>query len=241
MTEPRDQSSAEICDAATLADKIAAWSPSSRCPLVFIARERRLIEDALRTFSVAQPLNQQAKDHPPLDNPRDPFASPDRITGGAQPARDLSSDQIMEILRRTVQGELLALLTVGRRQGLGADVRIPSMSAEVLAREFIAAAQSAPALTASHNSGERAPSSDAARAGAGTQCSAATEDEMGVIESDRLFAEQIIADFGSFEEGITDQEKLAQWIRNIRRACSTPDEPQSSGWQPIETAPKDGT
>lgn len=64
-----------------------------------------------------------------------------RITGDAQQARaDLSSDQIMEILRRTVQGELLALLTIGRRRDDGADVRIPSMSAEVLAREFSKAA-----------------------------------------------------------------------------------------------------
>lgn len=50
-------------------------------------------------------------------------------------------------------------------------------------------------------------------------------DALGVIESDRLFAEQILADFGAFEEGITDKEKLAQWIRNVRRASSTPDDP----------------
>lgn len=50
-------------------------------------------------------------------------------------------------------------------------------------------------------------------------------DALGVIESDRLFAEQIQADFGAFEEGITDKEKLAQWIRNVRRASSTPDAP----------------
>jgi len=42
---------------------------------------------------------------------------------------------------------------------------------------------------------------------------------LGVTEGDREFAVQILADFGAFEEGITDQEKLAQWVRNIRRAA----------------------
>lgn len=61
-------------------------------------------------------------------------------------------------------------------------------------------------------------------------------DALGVIESDRLFAEQIQADFGAFEEGITDKEKLAQWIRNVRRASSTPDAPplQSSSAETVE-------
>lgn len=44
-----------VSESAKLADKIAAWSPSSNGPLVFIARERRLIEDALRSYAHAQP------------------------------------------------------------------------------------------------------------------------------------------------------------------------------------------
>jgi hypothetical protein len=43
-----------VSESAKLADKIAAWSPSSNGPLVFIARERRLIEDALRSYAHAQ-------------------------------------------------------------------------------------------------------------------------------------------------------------------------------------------
>lgn len=76
-----------------------------------------------------------------------------RIPDAAQPTRsDLSSDQIMEILRRTVQGELLGLLTIGRRRNDGSDARIPSMSAEVLAREFRSASQPSPAATVTDGS-----------------------------------------------------------------------------------------
>jgi hypothetical protein len=35
-----------------LADRIAAWTPEQRSVLVFIARERRMIEDALRTVAL---------------------------------------------------------------------------------------------------------------------------------------------------------------------------------------------
>ena len=47
---------------------------------------------------------------------------------------------------------------------------------------------------------------------------------MGVTERDREFSAQILEDFSSFEEGIENQEKLAQWIRNVRHnAASVPD------------------
>ena len=40
-----------------------------------------------------------------------------------------------------------------------------------------------------------------------------------VTESDLKFAAQIVEDFAEFEEGITDQDKMAEWVRNIRRAA----------------------
>lgn len=42
-----------------------------------------------------------------------------------------------------------------------------------------------------------------------------------MTERDRMFAELIVDDFAEFEEGITDHEKLAQWVRNIRAAAET--------------------
>ncbi len=56
-----------------------------------------------------------------------------------------------------------------------------------------------------------------------TKSSHDVEDAMGVTERDREFAAQILEDFSTFEEGIENQEKLAQWIRNVRRnATSVP-------------------
>lgn len=43
-----------------LADKIAAFTPSSKGPIVLIARERRMIEDALRL--AAKPADEDAKE-----------------------------------------------------------------------------------------------------------------------------------------------------------------------------------
>lgn len=42
---------------------------------------------------------------------------------------------------------------------------------------------------------------------------------MEVTESDLEFAVQIVADFAEFEEGITDEDKMAEWVRNVRRAA----------------------
>ena len=44
-------------------------------------------------------------------------------------------------------------------------------------------------------------------------------DYLDVTDQDRQFAADILDDFGTFEEGIEDQEKLAQWVRNIRNAA----------------------
>ena len=46
-------------------------------------------------------------------------------------------------------------------------------------------------------------------------------DRMGVTPRDREFAAQILEDFSTFEEGIENQEKLAQWLRNVRRAATS--------------------
>ena len=43
--------------------------------------------------------------------------------------------------------------------------------------------------------------------------------DLNVIDSDRQFAADILEDMGNFEEGITDLEKLAQWVRNVRHAA----------------------
>ena len=43
--------------------------------------------------------------------------------------------------------------------------------------------------------------------------------ERFVTDGDREFAAQILEDFTTFEEGITDQEKMAQWVRNVRCAA----------------------
>jgi hypothetical protein len=40
--------------------------------------------------------------------------------------------------------------------------------------------------------------------------------DLGVTEWDREIASQILEDFAEFEEGITDLEKMAQWVRNVR-------------------------
>lgn len=62
--------------------------------------------------------------------------------------------------------------------------------------------------------------------------------DLNVIDSDRQFAADILEDMGNFEEGITDLEKLAQWVRNVRHAAEkkVAAQPQSP-WMPIETAP----
>ncbi len=69
-------------------------------------------------------------------------------------------------------------------------------------------------------------------------------DRMGVTPRDREFAAQILEDFSTFEEGIENQEKLAQWLRNVRRAAtSQPDggaQSESKPWRnDMENAPKD--
>ena len=65
--------------------------------------------------------------------------------------------------------------------------------------------------------------------------------DLNVIDSDRQFAADILEDMGNFEEGITDLEKLAQWVRNVRHAAEkkVSAQPQSP-WMPIETAPERG-
>jgi hypothetical protein len=40
--------------------------------------------------------------------------------------------------------------------------------------------------------------------------------DLRVTEKDREFAAQIREDMANFEEGISEHEKLAQWVRNIR-------------------------
>jgi len=45
------------------------------------------------------------------------------------------------------------------------------------------------------------------------------DERLGVTDGDLEFAVQIISDFAEFEEGIDDVEKMAQWVRNIRRAA----------------------
>lgn len=42
---------------------------------------------------------------------------------------------------------------------------------------------------------------------------------LNVTDEDRRFATDILEDMGNFEEGITDLEKLAQWVRNVRHAA----------------------
>jgi hypothetical protein len=42
---------------------------------------------------------------------------------------------------------------------------------------------------------------------------------LGVTDGDREFARQILEDCIVFEEGIEDEEKLAQWVRNVRKAA----------------------
>jgi hypothetical protein len=43
--------------------------------------------------------------------------------------------------------------------------------------------------------------------------------DLNITDEDMEFAVQIIEDFAEFEEGITDVEKMAQWVRNIRHAA----------------------
>jgi len=53
---------------------------------------------------------------------------------------------------------------------------------------------------------------------------------MTVTDKDREFAAQILEDFAEFEEGIEDQEKMAQWVRNVRKAaiaCAIPPAPRN--------------
>lgn len=56
----------------------------------------------------------------------------------------------------------------------------------------------------------------ASNGGSVARSSAENAEDPRVIDFDRRYAEHILADFGTFEEGIDDQAKLAQWIRNIR-------------------------
>jgi hypothetical protein len=44
-------------------------------------------------------------------------------------------------------------------------------------------------------------------------------ERLNVTDGDREFASQILEDFSTFEEGIENQEKLAQWIRNVRTSA----------------------
>jgi len=43
--------------------------------------------------------------------------------------------------------------------------------------------------------------------------------DLDVSEQDLMFAEFIVDDFAEFEEGITDIEKMAQWVRNVRETA----------------------
>lgn len=47
----------------------------------------------------------------------------------------------------------------------------------------------------------------------------AREENLFVTENDRKFAADIIEDMGTFEEGITEIEKMEEWCRNIRYAA----------------------
>ena len=43
--------------------------------------------------------------------------------------------------------------------------------------------------------------------------------DLNVTDDDRRFATDILEDMSNFEEGITDLEKMAQWVRNVRTAA----------------------
>jgi hypothetical protein len=130
-------------------------------------------------------------------------------------------------------------VTFGLNEADAISAALRSLAAQPPAAPVETATKSAPVGSAPHNNGERLPNGDVAAAGADTRCSAATEhakvadwlEDQARIATNGLHCGDNSAMIQQTHDWANKLEAAARHLRAV---------PQTS-WQPIETAPKDGT